>query len=546
MKVFDLLNIPLLNEARVVAGSLGTSHEVEWVDMMDAPDIAEFLKPNEILLTTAYLIKDDPTALMRLIEEMKEHECAALCLKTKRFLAEIPDAVKQHADKLGFTVIEIPFEVDLAEALHQILSFILNSKTEELRYAMEMHKQFAGLILHGQGLSAISKNLSMILKQPTIIVDGQLCMWDAVKLAHGTRRDSIHDGMLSALTERLEDTPQLPPNSSVPYVSSTGVVVSIYSVQTDLRTGYIVSLGQMQERDTFITLALEQAATIVAFELIKQHAIEEQSRRMKNEFFAVLLDGEMSSETEILLRGKQYGLTEGAHYACMAGKIDESTEVHHRKLIPEKSKIEFQKNAVYDLITRLIISHDFHAVLFTKGDLYVLLTTFQSYDVLEQALPEFARTMQQEIEIALQISISFGIGNAVSRMGKIPASFSEAFENLQSGYREGNRKFVRSYRAKELMDLIGMIPVHYQREFCQNSLKDLADPQNGDDFELIQTLTSYFNNNFHITATARELYVHPNTVKYRLAKCQEKLSWNVHDAGETLCIRMALLIRPLI
>lgn len=70
MKVKDLLTMPALTGMNIIAGETGNERKVQTVNMMDAPDIINFLKPNEFLVTTAYHVKDNPHLLSSLVEAM--------------------------------------------------------------------------------------------------------------------------------------------------------------------------------------------------------------------------------------------------------------------------------------------------------------------------------------------------------------------------------------------------------------------------------------------------------------------------------------------
>lgn len=60
--------------------------------------------------------------------------------------------------------------------------------------------------------------------------------------------------------------------------------------------------------------------------------------------------------------------------------------------------------------------------------------------------------------------------------------------------------------------------------------------------ELMETLWCYLDNGRSLEATARELYVHPNTVRYRLKKVSEVIGWNATGAREALILQAALIV----
>ena len=60
--------------------------------------------------------------------------------------------------------------------------------------------------------------------------------------------------------------------------------------------------------------------------------------------------------------------------------------------------------------------------------------------------------------------------------------------------------------------------------------------------ELLTTLWCYLDNGRSLEATARELFVHPNTVRYRLKRISELIGWDATGAREALILQVALIV----
>jgi sugar diacid utilization regulator len=60
--------------------------------------------------------------------------------------------------------------------------------------------------------------------------------------------------------------------------------------------------------------------------------------------------------------------------------------------------------------------------------------------------------------------------------------------------------------------------------------------------ELLATLWCYLDNGRSLEATARELFVHPNTVRYRLKRISEVIGWDATGAREALILQSALIV----
>jgi DNA-binding PucR family transcriptional regulator len=60
--------------------------------------------------------------------------------------------------------------------------------------------------------------------------------------------------------------------------------------------------------------------------------------------------------------------------------------------------------------------------------------------------------------------------------------------------------------------------------------------------DLVATLWSYLDNGRSLEATARELFVHPNTVRYRLKRVSEVIGWDATGPREALILQTALVL----
>jgi len=73
-------------------------------------------------------------------------------------------------------------------------------------------------------------------------------------------------------------------------------------------------------------------------------------------------------------------------------------------------------------------------------------------------------------------------------------------------------------------------------------IEQIYEPLSNHSSELMETLRCYLDNGRSLEATARELFVHPNTVRYRLKKVSEVIGWNATGAREALILQSALIV----
>ena len=138
----DVLRLPTLAHARVVGGFGGLRRPVRGVNVMEVPDILEWVKPDELLLTTAYPLRDDPAALAALIPGLAERGLAGMALKPGRYIRTIPASMIEAADRHDFALIELPPEASFNEIIHSVLTVILDAQSARLQWSAAIHDRF--------------------------------------------------------------------------------------------------------------------------------------------------------------------------------------------------------------------------------------------------------------------------------------------------------------------------------------------------------------------------------------------------------------------
>lgn len=106
--VRDLFGVPHFEDAALLGGDAGLDVPISRVNVMEVPDVVDWVRPGEFLMTTGYPFKEDPNALVTLIAQLKQKGVVALGIKTKRFLDAVPEAAIRAADQYGIPLIELP------------------------------------------------------------------------------------------------------------------------------------------------------------------------------------------------------------------------------------------------------------------------------------------------------------------------------------------------------------------------------------------------------------------------------------------------------
>jgi len=543
MLLKDLLQIPALQNARLAAGAEGLYRSVSSVNMMDTPEIIQALKPDELLLTTAYAVKEHPEPLDALISHMSRTGCAGLAIKTKRFLAEIPSSVIEEADRLRFPLLELPLEYSLGEVLNGALSSILQNKTEELSYALDTHHTFFNLILNGEGLSEIVDKLAQLIASPIVILGSKL---ELVSLS-STVKPNIHllnrwiaQAAKQQLTQGVYRIHQTQPSDGARYVF-------LQPIPTPQRPGYIIAFSNEGEMRKLHALALEQAANVLGFELLKAQAVKDRARRFKIEFFTELVQGEMDSEQEIIHRGKQYGLFPADSMLCIVCGRDGEEGAGIGQEHGEAERRARENDHLYHSLAKEFGRLGMPYVLFTLKDKCIALLSAKellgSSEDGKLKLSQQLTGISERLAGREEISLSYGISAPINKLTDIPNGYKQALDAYRLGRSHNKQRFVQYYHTKELADLLRLIPVDDLQEFMQETFETWSGIDEIEQREWRKTLRVFYDNHGHIGETAKGLYIHRNTVLYRLNRIEQLTGLQVRSSADSLRIRIALMIK---
>src|SRR5690606_37405927 len=256
-------------------------------------------------------------------------------------------------------------------------------------------------------------------------------------------------------------------------------------------------------------------------------------------FFSDLIEMKIQTDEEIYNRSNYYGLQKDSENICIVCTIDTQGEMYETMQLYEK-KIGELHNTVYDQLEDEIIHENLDATLFTKGKYFAIILQFPKYSDEEiDKISQFIENVQANFNG--DFTLSFGVSHSVPSLKEIPTIYYEAVEAIVTGYEQNLKGFIKFYKTRDLEELLKSLPRKDLKALYENTLKSLAFPKTKEEQELVKTIQVYLDTQCEISETSRKLFVHRNTVKYRIAKAEEVLNCSLRDPADSLRIRVALI-----
>ncbi|OQB23836.1 MAG: Purine catabolism regulatory protein [Firmicutes bacterium ADurb.Bin182] len=132
--VEEALALPAMSGAILLSGEKGLSRKITSVNIMEVPGISRFVKPEELIITTMYPIRDNVELQEQLIPDLVEKGVSALSIVPLSIEKKIPSVMIKQADEYAFPLIQLPLNTSFNEILNPILIQILERKQIETEY----------------------------------------------------------------------------------------------------------------------------------------------------------------------------------------------------------------------------------------------------------------------------------------------------------------------------------------------------------------------------------------------------------------------------
>ena len=131
-------------------------------------------------------------------------------------------------------------------------------------------------------------------------------------------------------------------------------------------------------------------------------------------------------------------------------------------------------------------------------------------------------------------------GTIVNEIKEVSRSYKEAKMALEVGKIFYSEKSVIAYSNLGIGRLIYQLPM----PLCRMFIKEIFDGKNPDEFdeETLLTVKKFFENSLNVSQTSRELYIHRNTLVYRLDKLNNMTGLDLREFEDAITFKIALMV----
>ena len=165
------------------------------------------------------------------------------------------------------------------------------------------------------------------------------------------------------------------------------------------------------------------------------------------------------------------------------------------------------------------------------------LASGENYDAVKQ----IATTIVDMINTEAMMNVRVAYGTIVSELKDLSKSYKEAKMALEVGKIFYVEKKVNAYNTLGIGRLIYQLPINLCRIFIEEIFGE-NDILESLDEETLNTINKFFENNLNVSETSRQLFIHRNTLVYRIEKLERSTGLDIRKFDDALTFKIALMV----
>ena len=219
-------------------------------------------------------------------------------------------------------------------------------------------------------------------------------------------------------------------------------------------------------------------------------------------------------------------------------------ELHFTTDVPRAVLLVRQVNvtdiAVLELIQNMFPDrqHDF-VLSVSESDIVVIKE--MTPDETSEDVCALAESIERAVHTELHVQTVIGIGTTANHLRELADRYKEAQVAIEVGKVFENEKPVIHYDNLGIGRIIYQLPTTLCEMFLSEAFK--KNPIEALDEDTLDTINRFFENNLNVSETARKLYVHRNTLVYRLEKVKKITGLDLREFEDAILFKVAVMVK---
>jgi purine catabolism regulator len=488
LTVAELTEIPYLRTT-LRAGAAGAGSPVNWAHVCDVERPWEWLERGDLLLTAGASVPEDPEAQVAYVARMAASGISGVAVGENMHAPPLSAAMLAAADEHALPILSTSYEISWTQVVRAVAAANRGQDQAGIVAIARLYEQVRIAARESWPSGVLVRRLGKQLGCELTIVDletGEIAVPNLPRL---------DQGLLARVLDELRARDSRP--ERLARVTIDGAVALALHVPTRHPTA-VVAVSHA-ERQPALRL-LEHVATLAALEVDRVWSSRESERRHGQELFAALLDGRVAEATG---RGRlaRHGLSGGQLAIVAVAERGETGDRWHRWLVSQEVA---------------------HLLLPRQSVLYALLPA------TDRALRAALRAQADW----LPAGVSDGFGD-VSRI-------QDAVREARWALDAATDRAVPTARYGDDANVFGARSIKEAQDAVDRILAPVLTYDRDRATELVRSLAAFLRHNRSWQNAAAELYVHKQTLVYRMRRVEELTGRSLSHVDDVVELWLAL------
>jgi purine catabolism regulator len=517
----DHVSLDLNNFLRITFSS-----RIEWISEEPAVEISvnwvalsgKEIQQGDVLLVSASRMGQD------VVDAAVQRGAAALLIlghlkeKTYRLPENLPVAVILEA-------------TGLHAAQKRLLAGMLAQRGALMEKGLRINTQLSQLVAEGEGLDGVARSIAEISGHGVLIQDKRLrILADCSSALLSMVWDDVLQQVVSLefLPDVIQDRKEAGRKAPILTQKIPGNLVRLVTpvVVGEVARGYLSLIGQEGELDELDRLVIRQGAVVCAVEMARAKAVREVEKRLQGDLLDALLQENLSPRDAGLWM-QTMAMEENIAHVALRFAWDGSSP-------PSRRRMETIINGEIARQKLKVINNPM------AGEVVCFCQVPSGSARPEVAMQLGQAVLQQGAQEYPETPIRCGIGTPAMDFYDWRTSFRQAGQALELARR---LRGLKPFYFPDLSVYRLLLQLEHSPElitFQEQTLGPLLAHENAN--ELIATLEAYFYHNSNVSQTAESLFIHRNTLIYRLERISSIMNLNMDNPETRLAVQLALRI----
>jgi len=319
--------------------------------------------------------------------------------------------------------------------------------------------------------------------------------------------------------------------------------------------GLIINIGPYIENISEEVIKIANELEIPLFTLPWEVKLVEVSREISNaivlsrieensltHFLSNILFGDGDLEGDAIEKAAYFGYNLSGECCICVIDIDGFERFLKLKNLHDEVSISKIKITFRKIVQDILEKHALKVPIIDKDDAVIFFNRAEENCMsrLDKALKEIQEAIKNRMD---GLSVSVGIGTSYKDLKMMKQSLNEAELAIDSAKCQGLDNTITKYKD---IGIYGILFSVKNKKVLENYFFNVLGQISNSDNNLLQILETYLNENCSITITAEKLFLHRNTLKYKIKKIEELLNCDLHNFEDCMNIKIALYINKIL